>query len=181
MQAHPRLHDPTAPLFPGTALRAERPTGVRTPSADDEPTPRDAMAIALRQASALAALSVEDAEARLMLDWNSSLRHAAFYKAVYRPAILRANRFAATTHVGPVLPAGLVFHSLRHTYASLCIAAGRPMFEVSRFMGHSKPSTTESVCAHLLEDDHSDAMSALDAMATAASEAHAGKVIRLRS
>lgn len=47
-------------------------------------------------------------------------------------------------------------------------------------MGHSKPSTTESVYAHLLEDDHSDAMSALDAMATAASDAHAGNVIRLR-
>jgi integrase len=128
----------------------------------------------------LAELSVEDAEAQLALDWNAPLRHAAFYKAVYRPAILRANRLAAITDAGPVNPAELVFHSLRHAYASLCIAACRPMFEVSRFMGHSKPSTTESVYAHLLEDDHSDAMTALDAMATAASEVHAGNVIRMR-
>ncbi len=38
------------------------------------------------------------------------------------------------------------------------------MFEVARFMGHSKPSTTETVYAHLLADDHTDAMSALGAM-----------------
>ncbi len=38
------------------------------------------------------------------------------------------------------------------------------MFEVARFMGHSKPSTTETVYAHLLADDHSDAMAALEAM-----------------
>jgi integrase len=62
------------------------------------------------------------------------------------------------------LPPGLKFHALRHTYASLMIAAGRPMFEVARFMGHSKPSTTETVYAHLLADDHTDAMSALGAM-----------------
>jgi integrase len=47
------------------------------------------------------------------------------------------------------------------------IAAGRPMFEIARFMGHSKPSTTETVYAHLLEDDHSDAMAALGAMEAA--------------
>ena len=38
------------------------------------------------------------------------------------------------------------------------------MFEIARFMGHSKPSTTETVYAHLLADDHSDAMAALGAM-----------------
>lgn len=38
------------------------------------------------------------------------------------------------------------------------------MFKIARFMGHSKPSTAESVYAHLLEDDHSDAMTALGAM-----------------
>ena len=30
--------------------------------------------------------------------------------------------------------------------------------------GHSKPSTTETVYAHLLADDHTDAMAALGAM-----------------
>jgi hypothetical protein len=33
-------------------------------------------------------------------------------------------------------------------------------------MGHAKPSTTETVRAHLLIDDHSEAMAALGAMAT---------------
>lgn len=41
------------------------------------------------------------------------------------------------------------------------------MFEVARFMGHSKPSTTETVYAHLLADDHADAMAALGAMEAA--------------
>ena len=49
-----------------------------------------------RQATALAELSVADAEARLVLDWTAPLNHAAFYKAVYRPAVLRANRLTPT-------------------------------------------------------------------------------------
>ena len=101
-----------------------------------------------------------------MLDWAQPYRHATLYKAVFRPAVLRANRVAkATGAENAALPPQLKFHALRHTYASLCIAAGRPMFEVARFMGHSKPSTTETVYAHLLADDHADAMAALGAMA----------------
>jgi hypothetical protein len=34
-------------------------------------------------------------------------------------------------------------------------------------MGHAKPSTTETVYAHLLADDHSDAMAALAALEAA--------------
>ena len=70
------------------------------------------------------------------------------------------------------------WHGLRHTYASLCVAAGVPMFEVSRFMGHAKPSTTESVYAHLLTEDHAEAMAALGAMA--APTGTANNVVRLR-
>ena len=173
---HPRRADPSAPLFPGMALRAGKPAGVRATSADGTPTSRDSRTVAQRQARVLAEMSVDETEARLALDWTSPLRHATFYKAVFRPAVLRANRL----HPIAALPLGTHPHGLRHTYASLMIAAGRPIFEVSRFMGHSKPSTTESVYAHLLEDDHSDAMTALDAMATAASEAYAGNVIQLR-
>jgi hypothetical protein len=40
----------------------------------------------------LADLTVAEAEKRLVLDWAKPLRHATFYKAVYRPAVLRANR-----------------------------------------------------------------------------------------
>jgi hypothetical protein len=34
-------------------------------------------------------------------------------------------------------------------------------------MGHAKPRTTETVYAHLLADDHSDAMAALASMEAA--------------
>ena len=85
---------------------------------------------------------------------------------MFRPAVLRAN-FAATAtgHVGAAYP-GLKFHALRHTYASLCIAAGRPPLEITRFMGHAKVTTTLGVYAHLFNtDDHADAMAALGSLA----------------
>ena len=97
-----------------------------------------------------------------MLDWDAPLRHATFYKAMFRPAVLRARRRAPSA----ALPAQLKFHALRHTYASLCIAAGRPPLEVARFMGHAKVTTTLGVYAHLYADDHTDEMAALGAMET---------------
>jgi integrase len=128
---------------------------------EDAPPSATAKDRARWQATALAALSVEDAEERLVLDWSEPLRHGAWYKAVFRPAVLRANRIAPTAKLSP----SLKFHSLRHTYASLCVAAGIPAFDISRFMGHSKPATTLAIYAHLFADDHSDAMAALGAMA----------------
>jgi integrase len=65
-----------------------------------------------------------------------------------------------TTALSPELK----FHALRHTYASLCFAAGRPPLEVARFMGHAKVTTTLEVYAHLYADDFADAMAALGAM-----------------
>lgn len=88
-----------------------------------------------------------------MLDWDAPLRHATFYKAAFRAAVLRARRLTPAA----ALPARLKFHALRHTHASLCIAAGRPPLEVARFMGHANVSTTLGVYAHLYEDDHGDA------------------------
>jgi integrase len=95
-----------------------------------------------------------------VLDWDAPNRHATFYKAVFRPAVLRANRLTPTA----ALPPQLKFHGLRHTYASLCIAAGRPPLEVARFMGHAKVTTTLGVYAHLYADDFADAMAALGSM-----------------
>lgn len=57
-------------------------------------------------------------------------------------------------------PAQLKFHALRHNYASLCIAAGRPPLEFARFRGHAKVTTTLGVDAHL----YADAMAALGAI-----------------
>lgn len=139
--------------------------------------------VADRQAQTLAALSVDSAAARLILDWSSLFRYDVFYKSVFRPAVLRANRLAVEP-IHPVefaesveaarsehslespsmLPPGLVFKALRHTYASLCVAAGIPPLHIARFMGHSRVTTTLTVYAHLFEDDHSETMAALETM-----------------
>ena len=84
------------------------------------------------------------------------------------------NRLAPTA----ALPPALKFHALRHTYASLCIAAGRPPIEIARFMGHAKVTTTLGVYAHLFSDDHADAMAALGAMVTG--PLHGENVVPLR-
>ncbi|MGV9713987.1 tyrosine-type recombinase/integrase [Gordonia sp. NPDC003424] len=168
-------HDPTAPLFPAFRLCAERPTGV---AIDPHRTsPETAEAKAQRNADALASLTVDEAEQRLDLDWSNPVRHQNFYKAVFRPAVLRTARHATDQRGGRALPPALKFHALRHTYASLCVAAGISALEISRFMGHARPVTTLSVYAHLFEDDHADAMSALAAMSA---PAMAENVVRLR-
>ncbi|MGW4479402.1 site-specific integrase [Rhodococcus triatomae] len=167
LAAHPRGDEAGAPLFPASVLVAAKPTGKR---ATDENGKR----VVPKAEDALAALAVEEAEARLTLDWDSPPRHPSFYKSVYRPAVLRANRL--TPSAG--LPPGLKFHALRHTYASLCVAASIPPLAIARFMGHSKVTTTLSVYAHLFEDDHADAMAALGAMDS--TPARASNVIRLR-
>jgi integrase len=117
---HPRADEASAPLFPNATLTAPRPTGVRAWGSDGKPASQDRRAAKARQATALAELAVADVEKRLVLDWSEPLRHPTFYKAVYRPAVLRANRLTPTAKLSPELK----FHSLRHTYASLCTAAG---------------------------------------------------------
>jgi integrase len=109
-----------------------------------------------------------DTALAVAVDWANPLRHSNFYQSVYRPAVVRAG-----------LPPGLKFHSLRHNYASLCVAAGIAPLQLSRFMGHTSVTTTLNVYAHLYADDHSDAMSALGAMA-ATGRPHADNVIQLR-
>lgn len=63
-----------------------------------------------------------------------------------------------------VSPPALKFHALRHTYASLCVAAGIPPLQLSRFMGHAKVTTTLAIYTHLFDDDHTETMAALEAM-----------------
>lgn len=168
---HPRADEPTAPLFPAVQLDAPKPPSAGGPrnSRNSRKDPEHWRVVAARQADTLAALSVDEAAARLVLDWSSLFRYGVFYKSVFRPAVLRANRLAAadiglSPESSPVLPPGLVFKALRHTYASLCVAAGIPPLHISRFMGHSRVTTTLTVYAHLFEDDHSETMAALEAM-----------------
>ncbi|WP_240498260.1 tyrosine-type recombinase/integrase [Williamsia sp. 1135] len=142
------------------------PTGIKATDETGRP-------IVPKAEDAFAALAVDEAEQRLRLDWTEPLRHGRFYKAVYRPTVLRALRFTPTC----ALARDLRFHSLRHTYASLCVAAGITPLEIARFMGHAKVTTTLSVYAHLFEDDHTDAMAALGAMGE---HPTADNVVRLR-
>ncbi|MGU3502993.1 tyrosine-type recombinase/integrase [Mycobacterium sp. C31M] len=170
LAAHPRRDDPTAPLFPAMSLSKVKPTGVRV-SADGEPDDRDPAA---RQMSALAALTVTEAEARLVLDWDSPMRHATFSKSVFGPAVLRAitnfPRVALSPDVTP--------HSCRHTYASLSVAAGIPVEKLSRRMGHSKIGTTLSVYVHLFPDE--DAAQDMAALGAMAAPTRSDNVIKLR-
>jgi hypothetical protein len=50
--------------------------------------------------------------------------------------------------------------------------------QISRFMGHANPSVTLGTYAHLFEDDHEPAMTALGAMSRPAERA--ANVIPLR-
>ncbi len=153
LATHPRRDDPTAPLFCSMSLKPPKPTGKRSVDPDGNrvtPTAVDALAV----------LSVDAAAERLVLDWSAPYRHQTFYKAVFRPAVARANRLGGDG----VLPPALKFHALRHTYASLCVAAGIPPLQLSRFMGHAKVTTTLSIYTHLFDDDHAETMAALEAM-----------------
>jgi hypothetical protein len=168
LAAHPRRDDPAAPLFCSVTLKPSKPTGKRGTDADGKritPTAVDA----------LAGLSVDDAAERLVLDWSAPIRHQTFYKAVFRPSVLRANRLGGD---GNVLPPALKFHALRHTYASLCVAAGIPPLQLSRFMGHAKVTTTLSIYTHLFDDDHAETMAALSLRRTWCG---CGAAVRVRS
>ena len=46
-------------------------------------------------------------------------------------------------------------HDLRHTFASLMLAAGFPPYEVSRWLGHANLATTDAIYAHLYPSDYS--------------------------
>lgn len=48
------------------------------------------------------------------------------------------------------------FHDLRHTFASLTLAAGFKPYEVSRWMGHASVTTTDTIYGHLYPVDYDE-------------------------
>ncbi len=54
------------------------------------------------------------------------------------------------------------FHDLRHTAASLLLAKNIPILELSRLLGHSRPSITLDIYGHLVPSLESDALDRLD-------------------
>lgn len=72
------------------------------------------------------------------------IRHGNFVKHSFAPA---------SASVGL---AGLKIHSLRHTAASIAVAAGASVKDVQRMLGHARASMTLDVYADLFEDDLDD-------------------------
>ncbi|WP_084675261.1 tyrosine-type recombinase/integrase [Microbacterium sp. oral taxon 186] len=59
---------------------------------------------------------------------------------------------------------GLVFHELRHTFATLALESGQlSMYELSVAMGHESEAVTNKVYAHLRKRDHSAKRAAFSA------------------
>lgn len=56
------------------------------------------------------------------------------------------------------------FHTLRHTAATLLLADGAPLFDVSRILGHSQISTTADTYGHLVDDMTAGAAARMDAL-----------------
>ena len=78
------------------------------------------------------------------------------------------------------LPAGRVngFHILRHTYASVLLAAGVDIKSVSEALGHASAAITLNVYAHMLPSAPDKMRSAIDAAAECAHDVRAGKAAR---
>jgi integrase len=52
------------------------------------------------------------------------------------------------------LPKGASLHTLRHTHGSHLLAAGVPLTDVSKRLGHVNPHVTATVYAHALPGRH---------------------------
>jgi hypothetical protein len=160
---HPRRNEPTAPLFPNVRLQPPRPAGIADPLTLNqelqqpgiEPGSRET---AHRQATALGDLSTAEAGERLVLDWTAPNRHATFYKAVFRPAVLRANRLAAVRgDLAAALPPQLKFHARGNVreplYRGGAAAAGGRAVHGPRQGHHDAGRLRTPVCRRLRRRD----------------------------
>ena len=100
------------------------------------------------------------------------LRSTNFRRDVFAPAALAAG-------LGKLVP-----HELRHTAASLAIAAGADVKVVQQMLGHKSATMTLDLYGHLFEDRLGDVADALDKAARAAGVAPGlpkGNVIAIKS
>ncbi len=73
------------------------------------------------------------------------------------------------------------FHSLRHKFASLRLAAANRPIDIAALMGHRDVKTALTVYAHLIStDEHSGNMAALGALSAPVQNASYSNVIPLR-
>lgn len=76
---------------------------------------------------------------------------ASFRRNYFKPALVRAQL--------PALPG----HDLRHSAASLWLAAGFPPYRVSRWLGHASVVTTDTIYSHLYPADYSQHIAKFEA------------------
>ncbi len=74
--------------------------------------------------------------------WDRVFDVASFRRNYMRPALADSG-----------LP-DMRFHDLRHTFASLAIAAGFAPYKTSRWLGHASVATTDLIYAHMYAIDH---------------------------
>jgi len=79
--------------------------------------------------------------------------HAVTYERVFDVASFRRNYLKPALR-SLTMDDGMRFHDLRHTFASLMLAAQFPPYEVSRWMGHAILAT-DAIYAHLCPSDYS--------------------------
>lgn len=77
-------------------------------------------------------------------DFDRVLDSSTFGRNHFKPALVRAK-----------LPK-MRIHDLRHTAASLWLAARFQPYEVSRWLGHANIATTDAIYAHMYLSDYSD-------------------------
>lgn len=82
--------------------------------------------------------------------------HRALERACQRTGLGEA--YVAQTKKGPQerFRASLTSHGLRHSCASIMLAADVPLIVVSRQLGHANPNITATIYAHLLGDSQLD-------------------------
>jgi integrase len=78
------------------------------------------------------------------------------FAAIWWPAVEKAGVTRCTPH------------ALRHSYASWLLAKGMPINEVSQALGHTQPSTTLNIYAHVMPHRRRAAADVLDDMRTEA-------------
>lgn len=84
------------------------------------------------------------------LQFDRPFDHQSFYRWYFKPALKAAS-----------LP-DIRLHDLRHTAASVWLAAGIQPYKISRWLGHASLATTDTIYSHLYPSDNSDARKAID-------------------
>ena len=72
---------------------------------------------------------------------------------VHRSNVLKRGLYPALRRAGL---RHVDMHSLRHSFASILIAAGTPITEVAGLLGHSSPAVTLKIYSHWLRDLKTD-------------------------